>query len=248
VGTFKPVALPGGDLAAREPWRNTYAHLMAEMGWARFAMNFDGLELFAFLDAKPRALLDAALRDPQLSPQASSAGRLFDAVAAAVGICRERVAYEGEAAMRLESLVTPADLDEDTDLDYPLAIPRLDKGKGLPYVEPLAMWQALLGDLILGTPAARIAGRFHRGLAAVIVNMARQQCERHELRTVALGGGVFANKILAERVLAGLEAAGLRALLPARLPAGDGGLAFGQALVALARADRPPSPGEPSCA
>jgi hydrogenase maturation protein HypF len=246
IGTFKPVALPGGDLAAQEPWRNTYAHLMAELGWARFAMNFAELELFGFLDAKPRALLDAALRDPQLAPRASSAGRLFDAVAAAIGICRERVAYESEAAMRLESLVTPEVLDEDAELDYPFAIPRLDKGQGLPYVEPLAMWQALLGDLILKTEPARIAARFHRGLANVIVRMAVQLCERHGLTTVALGGGVFQNRVLAERVLGGLEAAGLRALLPQQLPAGDGGLAFGQGLVALARQLHPL--GEPPCA
>jgi hydrogenase maturation protein HypF len=245
LGTFKPVALLGGDLAAQEPWRNTYAHLMAEMGWARFAMNFAELELFAYLEAKPRLLLDGMLRNPELAPPASSAGRLFDAVAAAIGLCRERVAYEGEAAMRLEGLVGAEGLAEDAELDYPFAIPRLDKGRGLPYIEPLAMWQALLGDLILRTPPALIAARFHRGLAAVIVKMARQLCERHGLQTVALGGGVFANRVLAERVLAGLEAAGLRTLMPCQLPAGDGGLAFGQALVALARHT---SAGDAPCA
>jgi hydrogenase maturation protein HypF len=236
VGTFKPVALPGGDQAAREPWRNTYAHLMAEMGWPRFAVNFEELELYRFLNDKPRAMLDAMLANPALAPRASSAGRLFDAVAAAIGICRERVAYEGEAAMRLEALVTAQALDEPADLDYPFAIPRLGQGKGLPYVEPLAMWQALLGDLILNTPAALIAARFHRGLAAVVVRMARQQAERHEVTTVALGGGVFQNKVYTELVLQGLAAAGLTALLPRQVPVNDGGLAWGQALIALARA------------
>jgi len=238
VGTFKPVALPGGDLAAREPWRNTYAQLMAEMGWPRFTSNYDELELHRFLSAKPREMLDAMLAKPALAPRASSVGRLFDAVAAAIGICRDNVAYEGEAAMGLESLVTAQDLDESADLDYPFAIPRLDKGKGLPYVEPLGMWQALLGDLILATPAARIAARFHRGLAAVIVRMAQQEAERHELTTVALGGGVFQNKVLTELVLRGLEAAGLKALLPRQVPVNDGGLAWGQALIALARASQ----------
>jgi len=236
VGTFKPVALLGGDFAAREPWRNTYAQLMAEMGWARFTSNFDELELHRFLHDKPREMLDAMLANPALAPRASSVGRLFDAVAAAIGVCREQVTYEGEAAMRLESLVTAQDLDESADLDYPFAIPRLDRGKGLPYVEPLGMWQALLGDLILATPAARIAARFHRGLAAVIVRMAQQEAERHALTTVALGGGVFQNQVLAELVLRGIEAAGLQALLPRQVPVNDGGLAWGQALVALARA------------
>lgn len=238
VGTFKPVALLGGDLAAREPWRNTYAQLMAEMGWPRFTSNYDELELHRFLSVKPREMLDAMLANPTLAPRASSVGRLFDAVAAAIGICREQVAYEGEAAMRLESLVTAQDLDEGAELDYPFAIPRLDKGKGLPYVEPLGMWQALLGDLILATPAPRIAARFHRGLAAVIVRMAQQEAERQELTTVALGGGVFQNKVLTELVLRGLEAAGLKALLPRQVPVNDGGLAWGQALISLARASQ----------
>ncbi|MEW5835453.1 MAG: carbamoyltransferase HypF [Pseudomonadota bacterium] len=236
VGTFKPVALPGGDLAAREPWRNAYAQLMAEMGWARFSINFEALELHRFLSDKPREVLDAMMANPQLAPRASSVGRLFDAVAAAIGLCRERVAYEGEAAIKLEALVTPQDLDEPADLDYPFAIPRLDKGKGLPYVEPLAMWQALLGDLILQTPPARISARFHRGLAAVVVRMAQQQAEQHAVGTVALGGGVFQNKVFTELVLRGLQAAGLSALLPRRVPVNDGGLAWGQALIALARA------------
>lgn len=235
VGTFKPVALIGGDLAAREPWRCTYAQLMAEMGWPRLAMNYEELELFRFLKAKPRPLLDGLLADSNLSPPASSAGRLFDAVAGAIGLCRERVAYEGEAAMRLEALITADDLAEDRELDYPFAIPRLDKGRGLPYIEPLAMWQALLGDLILQTPPARIAARFHRGLAAVIVRFAAQLAEKHELGTVALGGGVFQNRVLTELVLQGLAAAGLQALLPRQVPVNDGGLAWGQALVALAR-------------
>jgi hydrogenase maturation protein HypF len=235
VGTLKPVALIGGDLAAREPWRNTYAHLMAEMGWSRFEMNYASLELYRFLAAKPRPLLDALIARGDQAPLASSTGRLFDAVAAAVGICRDRVAYEGEAAIRLEGLVTDADLVEDSALDYPFAIPRLDRGRGLPYVEPLAMWQALLGDLILETPRGRIAARFHRGLAGVVVRMARQLAEAQSAATIALSGGVFQNRILAESVLAGLAATGLRALLPRQLPANDGGLAWGQALVALAR-------------
>ena len=238
VGTFKPVALMGGDLAAREPWRCTYAQLMAEMGPSRFATNYEELELFRFFESKPRALLDSVLASPQLSPKASSAGRLFDAVAGAIGLCRERVAFEGEAAMQLEALITAADLAEHSGLDYPFATPRLDRGKGLPCIEPLAMWQALLGDLILHTPPARMAARFHRGLAAVIVRLAAQLAEKHGVNTVALGGGVFQNRVLTERVLQGLATAGLTALLPRQVPVNDGGLAWGQALIALARQAR----------
>jgi hydrogenase maturation protein HypF len=235
VGTFKPVALLGGDAAAREPWRNTYAHLMAALGWEGFEATCASTELLAYLANKPRAVLDQMLAKPGLAPRASSVGRLFDAVAGAMGICRDRVAYEGEAAMRLEAMVTPEDMTEGSELNYPFAIDRLGDGQGLPCVEPLPMWQALLNDLSRGTPLARMAARFHRGLAQAVVRMATQLAAEHGVRTVALGGGVFQNRCLTEEVMAGLSQAGLEVLMPRQVPSNDGGLAWGQALIALAR-------------
>jgi len=240
LGTFKPVAMPGGELAAREPWRNTYAQLMSEMGWTRFAMNYQELELFSFLAAKPRATLDSMIAHGLNSPAASSCGRLFDAVAAAVGLRREQVQYEGQAAIELEAAVDHATLrDEDECLAYPFAIPRLP-GSRLPYIEPLGMWQALLGDLILATPAPVIAARFHKGLAITIARMV-QQLSRHEtgeapVLKVALSGGVFQNAVLLTQVTTRLEALGFTVLIPREIPANDGGLALGQALIAAARA------------
>ena len=174
LGTFKPVAMLGGDKASREPWRNLYAHLMAGMGWAEFAMNFSSLELYRYLEAKPRALLDAMLREGINAPQASSCGRLFDAMAAAVGICRERQAWEGEAPQRLEAIADARALAEEDDaLAYPMSIPRL-RGSGMPYLEPLMLWRAVLGDLILGTPPGVMSARFHKGLARALAAMARK--------------------------------------------------------------------------
>ena len=239
IGTFKPVALIGGAQAAREPWRNLYAHLMAEMGWANFAMNFKALELYADLATRPRAILDAMMRDNINSPQASSCGRLFDAVAAALGICRERQAYEGEAAARLEAIVDRKTMcDEDDTLAYPIAVPIL-RGSGLPYVEPLAMWQAILGDLLLKTPPPVMAARFHKGLAKVIATMARTLADPDEtgavrFDTVALTGGCFHNRVLFEQVSTRLEQAGFAVLSHALVPANDGGLALGQAAIGAA--------------
>lgn len=237
LGTFKPVAMPGAAQAIREPWRNTYAHLMAEMGWPRFAMNYAELDLFRFLDAQPRATLDAMLARGLNSPLASSCGRLFDAAAAAVGLCRERAQYEGQAAIAFEAAVDAATLHEETEqLAYPFAIPRLRAG-GLPYIEPLGVWQALLGDLILRTPVGVIAARFHKGLALAIVRMIEQiGAAESSLRTVALSGGVFQNRVLFEQVESRLLRLGYRVLSHARVPANDGGLALGQAVVAAARA------------
>jgi hydrogenase maturation protein HypF len=239
LGTFKPVALLGGERAMHEPWRNTYAHLMAGMGWAQFEMNYRQLELYDFLAARPRPALDAMLQSGLGSPQASSCGRLFDAVAAAMGLCRERAFYEGQAAMELEAAVDERALREESEeLAYPFAIAPL-KGNDLPYIEPLAMWQALLGDLVLSTPLPVMAARFHRGLAAAVVRMVERvaggAADTARVGTVALSGGVFQNRILLEQVQIRLERAGFRVLTHRLLPAGDGGLALGQAVIAAAR-------------
>lgn len=239
LATFKPVAMPGGELAVRQPWRNTYAHLIAGMGWAQFAMNYAELDLYNFLAAQQRALLDDMINKGVNTPLASSCGRLFDAVAAACGILCESVSYEGEAAMRLEAMVDEQTLyQEDDKLAYPFSIPRLATNK-LPYIEPLAMWQALLGDLILKTPIPIIAARFHKGLAIIISRMV-DKLARHEngdqaMRTVVLSGGVFQNQVLLEQVIKRLHALDFTVLTHKQVPSNDGGLALGQAVVAAAR-------------
>jgi hydrogenase maturation protein HypF len=238
IGTFKPVALLGGDQAAREPWRNLYAQLMAEMGWPTLVANFDELRLVQRLADKPRQLLDRMLAGDLHAPRASSCGRLFDAVAAALDVAFERQAYEGQAGAQLEAAVDLDALrDEPEELTYPFSIPKLG-GRGLPYVEPIAMWRALLGDLILGTPAGVIAARFHRGLARAIVAMAVKLAGDSQARkfdSVALSGGCFQNRILFEQCAHRLRAAGFEVLAHAHVPANDGGIALGQAAVAAAR-------------
>jgi hydrogenase maturation protein HypF len=232
--------MPGGERAATEPWRNTYAHLMTAMGWDRFAKNHAGLPLYRFLANRPRALLDSMIAGGVNSPLAGSCGRLFDAVAAAVGVCREQAMYEGQAAVEFEALVDRRTLDdEDDQRAYPFGIQRL-VDSGLPYVEPLAMWQALLADMARATPVPVMAARFHKGLAMVIVRMidelARRRGEQGEpFAAVALSGGVFQNRVLLEQVCARLAPLNLRVLTHRHLPTNDGGLSMGQAVVAAAR-------------
>lgn len=240
LGTFKPVAMPGATAAVREPWRNLYAHLMAEMGWAHFAMNFSELEIYSELEPRPRATLDAMIKNGVNAPLASSCGRLFDAISAAIGLANGAQAYEGEAAAKLEAIVDERALDdEDEALAYPLNIPNL-RGSGLPYVEPLAMWNAILGDLIRKTPAPVIAARFHKGLAKAIVVMARKLARRDgtqgpRFEKVALSGGCFQNRILFEQVVRRLEAEDFTVFSHTLVPANDGGLALGQATIGAAR-------------
>ena len=233
AGMLKPVALPGGTAAIREPWRNAYAHLMAQMGWAEFAMNFADLPLFARLSAMPRSTIDAMIASGTNSPLSSSCGRLFDAAAAICGLAWDRQEYEGQAAMLLEAAIDPAALNEPDDLAYPFSIPLLG-GRGLPYVEPLAVWRAMLGDLLLNTPVGVMCARFHRGLARSVVAMAQRLTADDGPDTVALSGGCFQNATLFRLVHEGLEQLGLNVLSHSRVPANDGGLALGQAAVAMA--------------
>ena len=239
LGTFKPVALLGGDQASREPWRNLYAHLMAEMGWAALSADFHELEVYRLLARKPRAILDRMLAGAINAPTASSCGRLFDAVAAATGVAFERQAYEGQAGALLEAAVDREALRvEGEELAYPFSIAGLDGIEALPYIEPIPMWRALLGDLALGASAGVIAARFHRGLARAIVAMAAKlagEDGKRRFGTVALSGGCFQNRILFEETSLRLEAAGFKVLSHGDVPSNDGGLALGQAAVAAAR-------------
>lgn len=239
VGAFKPVALLGGEQAIREPWRNTYAHLMTGLGWARFAERYGELGLHHYLADKPRTLLDHMLARNINSPPASSCGRLFDAVAAAMGICPDRAGYEGQAAVELEQQVDRAALEEEDEASaYPFAISLL-KETGIPSLDPTAMWQALLDDLLLKTPIPVMAARFHKGLARAICAMAdrttRDERGERAVRQVALSGGVFQNQVLFELVAIGLEALGFHVLAHSEIPCNDGGLALGQAVVAAAQ-------------
>ncbi|MBS1991500.1 MAG: carbamoyltransferase HypF [Cyanobacteria bacterium SZAS LIN-3] len=237
LGTFKPVALLGGSKAMYEPWRNTYAHIMAEMGWPSYKMNFEELELTRFFESKPLATFESMLKSGTNAPLSSSCGRLFDAVAAAVGICREQASYEGQAAIELEAAVDMNTLlNETEELAYPFTVPRLG-GKGIPYIEPLSVWQAVLGDLYLHTDKGIIAARFHKGLAKAIVHMVLKLCTingERWMNTVALSGGVFQNKILLELVQSRLSAEGFKVLTHQQVPANDGGIALGQVVVGAA--------------
>lgn len=233
LGCLKPVALPGGTAAVREPWRNAYAHLMAEMGWAEFQMNYGDMSIFKRLSEAPRETLDQMIKGGTNSPLSSSCGRLFDAAAAMVELAWDRQDYEGEAAMMFEAAVDRAAFDEPDDHIYPFNAPQL-AGVGIPYIEPVWAWRALLGDLILETPVGIISARFHRGLATAVVRLAQRLAKSKDVSTVALTGGCFQNATLLELVHDGLERGGLNVLTQSKTPANDGGLALGQAVVALA--------------
>jgi hydrogenase maturation protein HypF len=157
------------------------------------------------------------------SPLTSSAGRLFDAVAAIVGL-RDAVTYEGQAAVELEQLAAAGCRDA-----YPVPA-----GAGLRGATRPLVW-AVVDDVRRGAPPDVVAVRFHNGLADATVAAARDAASQEGLSVVALSGGVFQNVVLLQRVLSGLAAAGLRVLVHRQVPPNDGGLCLGQAAVAAAR-------------
>jgi hydrogenase maturation protein HypF len=235
LAAFKPVAMIGGVQAIREPWRNTYAHLVAGPGWARFVEKCSALELYRYLITKPLPTIDRMLENGINVPLASSCGRLFDAVAAALGLCADHALFEGQGAMELETMAEscrPMDVKP-----YPFMID--EQPGGLFYLVSSPMWEALLADLVQQVSVARIAARFHSGLAAAIREMIARLRDTDAagaaLNTVALSGGCFQNKLMLEELVGLLEADGLTCLLHAKVPANDGGLALGQAAIAAAR-------------
>jgi hydrogenase maturation protein HypF len=233
LASFKPVAMIGGDRASREPWRNLYAHLTAAMDWTQLRAEFGALPVLDALDAKPRATLDAMVKSGLNAPLASSCGRLFDAIAAALGLGWEAQSYEGEAAMKLEALAGCDASGEEG--FYPLG---LAQAAGLPIIEPLPLWRAVLADLAQDAPREKMAARFHRGLAKAIVAIAARLADREgaepRFDTVALSGGCFQNRILFEHVASGLRAENFVVLSHRKVPANDGGVALGQAVIAAA--------------
>ncbi len=227
---LKPAPMPGGSKAILEPWRNTYAHLVTHVGWERFTSNFADLELTGYLQQKPLQILSAMLQRGLNTPMSSSCGRLFDAVAAALGQSRDAVSYEGQAAIELEALAL--DCDAQGLSGYPFTV---DDAKQTLLLDPAPLWLALLGDLRAGTERSRIAARFHAGLSTAVVDLGMRLAREQGVDAVALSGGVFQNKSLFEAVSQKLSANGFAVLAQEQVPANDGGLSLGQAVVAAAR-------------
>ena len=230
LARLQPVAMPGAVRASREPWRNAYAHLAAALGWERLRRDFGDLAIVRLLESKPQALLQRLIESGASSPLASSAGRLFDAAAACLGLSAEGVSYEGQAACELQALAE-TDFANQMDAGY---------GHEIVAAAPLILgwrplWRNLLQDLADAVAPGVIAARFHHGVAAALAATACRLAGAHRITVVALNGGVWQNRLLLEATEQRLRDAGFQVLIPEAIPANDGGLALGQAAVAAAR-------------
>ncbi len=229
LGSFKPVALPGGHKAMLEPWRNTFAQLYQNCDWLDLSQQYAELDLFQYLKQKPLETLQRMIQSNTNAPLSSSCGRLFDAVAAAVGLSADGISYEGQAAIELEALIQPQHLQQA--IAYPFDI---DHG-AVALINPAAMWQALIQDLAQNIDKALISARFHLTLAQMIHAMVSSISMQYAINTVALSGGVMQNPTLFKLTRELLAEQGLQVLTHRQIPANDGGLAIGQAAIAAAR-------------
>jgi hydrogenase maturation protein HypF len=216
-GHLAPVPMPGGAAAIRQPWRMAAAYLGPEAP-DRLGVRRRNARYWPAVAAMAGKGIN--------SPLTSSAGRLFDAAAAILGV-RDAINYEGQAAIELEQLADPAEAAA-----YPATVVT---GEGPFQASGADLLHALLEDLTDGVPAPVIAARFHHGVAALIEAGCVYLRDRHRLTTVALSGGVFQNVLLLHAAVARLEARGFTVLTHSRVPCNDGGISLGQAVVAAAR-------------
>ncbi len=207
VGSLRPFYLPGGDKASREPWR--------------CAMSVCWGQGLAWPDCPPEtALLRRAWEQRLNCPATSSAGRLFDAAAALIGIARQST-YEGHAAMRLEAISAAG--------AKPIALPLVENAAGV----FISDWGPLLPFLLdTGTSPAERGSVFHATLAQAIAGQAQAIRARCGVSRVGLSGGVFQNRLLTEQAQEALLSLGFEVFLQENIPAGDGGLSFGQVIEA----------------
>ena len=231
IGHLSPVRLPGAERAVREPWRMACAWLVAESGEEPVLPP----ALAGSVEASAWSAVAALALRGFAAPVTTSAGRLFDAVAALCGL-PARVNYEGQSAIELEALAEPAERGA-----YPL--PLLEDGQ-LIVLDARPTVAAVAAGVVAGAAPGIVSARFHNAVADATARACVRAAAHHATETVVLSGGVFQNRLLLARVEDRLERAGLRVLTPARLPPGDGGIAYGQAAVA-ACADGAAAPHRP---
>jgi hydrogenase maturation protein HypF len=215
AGHLDPVPMPGGTAAIRAPWRMAAAHLAAA-----YPAGIPSLAVRNRNEPDWEAVLGMANRGVN-SPLTSSAGRLFDAVAALLGI-RDTINYEGQAAIELEQHADPSVCGT-----YPIST-----RDTVPCAELI---RAVVDDLGRGEPTPTIAARFHNAVADAVTGVCGRIREQTGVGVVALSGGVWQNLLLTTRTMDSLRARGFRVLTHSRVPCNDGGISLGQAAVAAAR-------------
>ena len=220
-GYFRQIPMPGGDAAVREPFRMALAYLHAAFGAQLFELP---LPFLGGIAAEHRQLFLTMLEKQINSPLTSSCGRLFDAVAVLVGM-RDRVSYEGQAAIELEALAEQCD----TCQVYPFAV---EEQAEVLTVDFSPMFRTLVRDVELERDRSELARGFHNTIAAATAEVCDRIRRHSGMDRVVLSGGVFQNKLLTEKILFLLTERDFQVFIQRLVPPNDGGLALGQAIIA----------------
>lgn len=222
AGHVAYVAMPGGDQAARQPWRMAVSYLMDAYGegWSEVCP-----ESLGAIALDRRQAIAQLLRTGTHAPRTSSTGRLFDGVAAMCGLVMV-ARFEAEAAMALEMAAREGLSDRKV---WPVDLLQEDEMLRIP---PSQLVRPAVEDLARGASVSVVAMRFHRTLAQAWVNACVHMREQTGISTVAASGGSLQNAILSELLIVGLRERGFRVLVPQRVPPNDAGIALGQATVA----------------
>jgi hydrogenase maturation protein HypF len=209
---FDPIPLPGGDKVTEQPWRTAFAYLYKYFGLSIF-IDENAMKLIPDINDLPvlMQMVDQGIN----SPLSSGAGRLFDAVAALTGICRES-SFHAEAPMRLEALIKPECRGK-----YVFEL----QGQQIIFRK---LFYQILEDLKSGTSTAEISTKFHNTIVTINLNIARKLREKNGLNKVALSGGSFQNSYLLEHTEKLLQKAGFEVFAHEQVPTNDGGIALGQ--------------------
>ncbi len=243
IGALEGVPLLGGSAAVKEPWRNLYSHCEQTLGWREIECQYGDLSVVKHMREKPLSTLNAMMKKGINSPMSSSCGRLFDAVAASLELSLDEVTYEGEAAMQLEALVCPQIYNEFSKEELYKAEYECD-GQ-IKKVNFAPMWEALFKDLNQQKSKSYIATKFHKSLTYILLDWIKGAVHTLEIEEklngpdnklkIALSGGCFQNNTLLENLALLLEKNGFIPIIQSELPANDGGISYGQALIAAAR-------------
>ncbi len=220
VAHLKRVPLPGGEAAIRKPYRTAVSYLLSAYG-----NDLPRVDLVASLDPDELEVLKTQIAKNINSPMTSSCGRLFDAVSALLGICRE-ITYEGQAAIELE-MAAEDDVVEAYEFE-------LAGGKALE-IHWTPVIRSIVADLLRGERCPVIAARFHNGVAQMIAEVCGAIRRNAGPNRVCLSGGVFQNRFLLSRTLNALRRDGFETYTHHLVPCNDGGVSLGQAVVASAR-------------
>ena len=223
-----PIELPGGDAAIREPWRMAISHL-----YRAFGPGYKDLDLQLLHDHRDKITIIQRMIDRSInSPLTSSCGRLFDAVAALLGL-RHTVSFEGQAAAELEMLLEPGNSEIDC---YPFEIAKPETSPWLLPVKPIIT--GIVDDILAGREPHSISSRFHNTLAALFTKICNEIRDKKNISRVVLSGGVFQNLTLQRRLKRSLEALSFTVYSHQQVPSNDGGVSLGQALAGRAMWER----------